>query len=525
MILIIFSSFLYSDKLHDFRLDTEKNRYFNPEKIDAHTLKYTFGDKSGLEIKDQEQFIMCIPESFQDKVLDYTQIKYRKDKKYSVEKWDKNSAYIYFYIHRKLDDCWFAWKDQFGFRKRAATGSEKRPKKNCFYDISGITGFYPSDMVVLENRGVGDITKAVANIHELKLVFMQNSKDNYNADPDRVFNHPVRKNAPTLSYIINEKTGVELKKWKYWKFIIPEEFIEQKLLFSILVHRKDPSRGNIKSGKRDMHPAYVLFQAHDKETGFYKNWVDSNGDKKYSEIRSAKNPEDETLHNCMKAFGNIKIDHFILKNVGFGDFDKAVANIHRIDLVFRPELKNTFYRTKIYTPDTEFSDASKGKIVPLFGGGPRTDGKFENAVLLGSRRYQRIRKINSLPEKYRFTVNDSSDFDNYLDGLGRLHISLPVGNKLDFIEVAVGDLDITSMSANKDGYYGRSGRSEINLYLNNIITHNREYLIVRGNVGMAGLLAASPRQSEYVIKNGDELIIESNFDVSFLMGYRLTLKD
>lgn len=63
-----------------------------------------------------------------------------------------------------------------------------------------------------------------------------------------------------------------------------------------------------------------------------------------------------------------------------------------------------------------------------------------------------------------------------LDALGRLHIPLPENQEFVYLELAVGDLNITSLGKNKDGSFG------------------------------------------------DELIVESIGDVSFLMGFRLTLR-
>jgi hypothetical protein len=296
----------------------------------------------------------------------------------------------------------------------------------------------------------------------------------------------------------------------------------------VLKHRKDPSYSQSISDPDayDPNAAYILCELHNKDNKLWYRWADRSSLAKFSEVREKENPEDETLHNGLRTYGLIYPDSFRLTNVGIGDPLKAVSNIHSLELVFLPEQKGIRFMEEIYTPETAFNDLTKGILVPLLGGGPRLGGKFPNAVVLGIRAKDRIKKISLLHKKYQFEVNQNTGANAYLDGKNRLHIKLPAHKTLEQVEIAIGDLDLTSMSYNKDGYFGRSGKAEATIYLENKENRNRKYvLIMRNNVGMAGFISVgSPKAGFRTIEN-DEVVVQVNFDVAFLMGYRIAYRD
>ncbi|MBC8478795.1 hypothetical protein H8D51_04560, partial [bacterium] len=199
--------------------------------------------------------------------------------------------------------------------------------------------------------------------------------------------------------------------------------------------------------------------------------------------------------------------------------------IHEVELVFVPDFTGSYFIQSIYTGNTAFFDLDRGVVVPIFGGGPRWRGQFRNAVPLGIRNRARCAAIGTLPERHRFSLNFAPPKPARLDTMGRLHIRLPAGEEFVYIELAVGDLDLTVPHTNKDGSLGRLGRAEINIVFRNSNDPEREhYLVMRGNVGKAGLIAAAPPYRGFTTLPGDEIIVESMYDVAFLMGFRLTMR-
>jgi hypothetical protein len=191
-----------------------------------------------------------------------------------------------------------------------------------------------------------------------------------------------------------------------------------------------------------------------------------------------------------------------------------------------PAVKDTTCIERIYTPETVFNNMASNILVPLFGGGARLGGKFPGAIALGIRANQRINAIAQLTDRLRFSTGEKPGEGSYLDGLGRLHIALPANKKLVQFEAALGDLDITSMKYNKDGYFGRSGKAEASIFIRNKDVASRSFcLIARNNIGMAGLIATGAPNNDFTTIEGDEIIIQVDFDVAFLMGFRIRMKN
>ena len=171
---------------------------------------------------------------------------------------------------------------------------------------------------------------------------------------------------------------------------------------------------------------------------------------------------------------------------------------------------------KIFTPETSFSDAGSSKPVPLIGGGPRLGGKFPGALLLGKNRATRRQQLEGLPEEHRFEVGTGEDVD------GNLRVALPPGCHIELVETAIGDLDVTSLEYNKDGYFGRSGQAQASILLESA-AGSKIPLKMNSNVGMAGIITCGGPAQDYLTREGDQLLIEISNDEAFLMGYRLIL--
>jgi hypothetical protein len=296
----------------------------------------------------------------------------------------------------------------------------------------------------------------------------------------------------------------------------------------VLKHRKDPQYAQDPTNPDAFDPnaAYILCELQSKETGAWHRWADRSSMAKFSEVRTNDNPEDETLHNGLRTFGLIPPSRFRLTNVGTGKPHKAVSHVHSLELVFLPDTEGLTYIEEIYTPETAFNNISKGILVPLLGGGPRLGGKFPNAVVLGIRADTRIQAISRLHKRFQFPLPQDTGKNAYLDDKNRLHISLPAQKTLEQVEIAIGDLDITSTTYNKDGYFGRSGRAEASIFLLNKDDLNRKHpLILRNNIGMAGFISVGAPYAGFRTRKGDEIVIQVNFDAAYLMGYRIAYRD
>ncbi|PKK91179.1 MAG: hypothetical protein CVV64_05260 [Candidatus Wallbacteria bacterium HGW-Wallbacteria-1] len=515
-----------------FRQESFSGKFFVE---DADTILFRTENDDGADIYPGTAMVFDIPLEFRGRILSHGMVRFRKRSERAPEKgWDSNNAYISFWVHLPGDQkspggSWRIWKDQFGSEKRASAGSALKPKKNTFFNCLQLIGDSGSDRVAISCRGEGDRNLSIATFHELRLVFLGESDS---VKPDlrviRTFSSCGKVNGSTLQYLVNRAEGLSLRHGESLDFEIPEKFQNQHLQYAILTHRKDPSLA-VDPGNPDVwdpNPSYVLFEAHDHKRGFWHRWVDRNGSAKFSEIRDAAMPEDEILHNCMKALGTLFFDRVRLTNVGFGDVKKSIASIHELQLVFRPDLSDAHVHQRIYTSETVFPEPGNGRPVPLFGGGPRLAGKFPGALALGVRSYSRISEIIALPEMYGFTVSADPGSGNRIDTLRRLHIKLPVGSEFLYFEMALGDLDSTCLTWNKDGYFGRSGSAEVNIYLRNPRQPGRDCLLLaNANVGMACLLAVSPPDGTVMTEEGDEIVIEAVRDVVFLMGYRIYTKD
>jgi len=160
----------------------------------------------------------------------------------------------------------------------------------------------------------------------------------------------------------------------------------------------------------------------------------------------------------------------------------------------------------------------------LLGGGPRLGGKFPGALVLGKNFRERINKIEQLPEEYRFKTGSQSGRGYKINDEGELLIKLPDNKKIESVELAIGDLDITAMDYNKDGYFGRSGRAQASIYL---IKEDKQDLplLTDNNIGMAGLVVCGGPTEEYITGNNDFIKVRVENDNAFLMGYRILLKD
>lgn len=515
---------LFSENLKD---ETSNIRavFRKPQQIDIDTLEFCFGANRGLQLRPGQAFLLEIPEEFQRRSPDYAYIEHRKEYFYyqpDSAGFDTNNALIRFDFFNPLSGKWQTWSDQFGPLKRSAMRSPDRPKKNTLYNLRENVGDFSPTMARLINVGTGSADLSPASVHKFGLVYRHQRE----SDPQktRYFNDFRKINGLLINYSLDSKNGLLLRKNNSFEFNIPTEFHKRPIYHVILKHRKDPAFAADPTNFDAFDPdaAYILCEAHDRQTGFWHKWADRSSLKKFSEVRTPDNPENETLHNCLRTFGKIEPDRFRLTNVGNGDPQKCVAHVHELEILFAPNLEGCTVVEEVFTPETEFSRPDRQRPVPLLGGGPRLGGKFPGALLLGPDFQIRREQISQLPEKHRFETAVVGGNCRVDDG-GRLIIDISANNHIESLEMAIGDLDVTSLEFNKDGYFGRSGKAVCEAW----IERNGQkifQLLEQNNLGMAGMVVCGGPNQDYRSEPGDKIIVAVANDNAFLMGYRLSLR-
>lgn len=486
--------------------------------VNRDTISFYTGTSLGILIPAGQSIEFLIPEAFANRLPNFARIRHRKDRVFMAENaWenDPDSPWLSVQFHNPETDKWVTWQDQFGSKKRSAATSPFTPKQNTLYNFPEYVGKFAPDRIRVYNSGEGDLTRAVASLHGLELHYLTADNDD---SQSRIFNNHTRVNSITLRFSLDPENGIEIKPDESFVFEFPEEFCQREILQVILKHRKDPAYAidPLNPDTFDPNAAYILCEAHSSLNNCWYKWADRSSIAKFSEVRPADNAENETLHNCLRTFGTIKPDRFRLTNVGTGDPNKAIANIHELEIMFMPAKTGELVIEKIFTPETAFSNIAAGKPVPLLGGGPRLNGRFPEAVLLGKNRADRFNKLQQLPEEHYFTVDDSQSSD------GNFRIELPHGCRIEIIEIAMGDLDLTSLEANKDGYFGRSGHAQASISIERSDA-TKILLKERNNIGMAGFITCGGPADDELTRPGDHLLIEVLNDEAFLMGYRVIL--
>ena len=486
--------------------------------IDADSISFYTGTSMGMLIPAGQSIEFVVPEVFRNRLPNFARMRHRKDRSFLAEnalEHDPDSPWLSVSFHNPQTDEWVAWQDQFGPEKRSALASPLYPKQNTLYNFPEYVGSFSPDRIRVFNRGSGDQTKAVATLHGLEIYYLSSGNK---CLQQRIFKECSRLNSITIRYVLDTMRGLALKPAECFEFEFPDEFKQRKILQVILKHRKDPTLAADSENYDvfDPNAAYILCETRSSLNHLWYKWADRSSIAKFSEVRPPENAENETLHNCLRTFGSIKADRFRLTNVGEGDPEKSAANIHELEIMFVPAHTGEITIEKIYTPETSFSDVRSNKPVPLIGGGPRLGGKFPGALLLGKNRAARLQQLEQLPEEHRFEIGTSEDID------GNLRIALPPDCHIELVETAIGDLDITSLEYNKDGYFGRSGQAQASILIETG-TGTKVPLKMNNNVGMAGIITCGGPTEDYLTREGDHLLIEVSNDEAFMMGYRLIL--
>lgn len=477
-------------------------------------------DENGQAIGHSTAWEITMPSQFRNRKLNFVRVHFCKDAQYlqlNEQKMDENGAYLSLSCHNAAAGSWHQWSDQFGPEKFATVGNRHKLNRNIFNSIQSLVGEFAIDKIRLINMGRGKTELAIAHIYYLECFFLAEASSRETCMQSF---HAMSQNSTTARFVFDDAVGKLLKQGEKWCLLLPEKFAGRQINYIIMRFRQSQNK-MINDGSRDQSPAYILVEAHDLASGLLWPWYDRYGTEKYVEPRSADDPENENLHDCLNCMAGVKADKIVLTNAGYGDPLQSVAMMYSAEVVFFPDFTNTSIREFIYTPGTRFASPDEKRILPEFGGGPRLGGKYPGAMMLGVRRHFRKIYQDKIPQVHRFATTQPVAEDGFIDGLGRLCFYLPTGKKLRQIEVAAGDVDNTVLETNKDAHFGRLGWSELYFYIKNGKDRKLRLLARKVNVGPEGIIAVAPDYGDYEIMIGDQLVIESRLDVGYIMGLRL----
>lgn len=330
---------------------------------------------------------------------------------------------------------------------------------------------------------------------------------------DFTFESPEIDSYTRINYSIMRHEGQELRPEHRLLFRIPDQFKSRIIRDVILRHRKDSKYTvNIGSDGYDPNGAYSRVELHNSDNGQWTGWKDPAGYRtdKFAEPRSAENPEEEVLHDWIATVGQISADAVRVTNVGSNP-DFSISNIHGLEIVFYPEFKSIDFKEKVYTLGTKFVDLEKGDLLPVYGAGEFNEGKYVESIAL-NRSGPVLFELGKDPGPEARMEND------------RLVIKLDSGKELLNIEVAIGDTEHLNYINPETRRNTRLGWAKLWMGIRRAKTGNVEWFVKNANIPPQGVIAGGPHLENSKIEPGDELILESRADASYVMGWRLAYK-
>lgn len=359
-----------------------------------------------------------------------------------------------------------------------------------------------------------EVTPEAAAVDPAKIAEAQMKKD---PSVTTIFTKPTSRSSTTVRFELDDYKGEEIKPGERWLFQVPEDLRGGKIRTVILAHRKAEKYASSYDDKgHDHQGAYNLVSAREVGTDKWLTWRDQHGSKKFAEKRGSGDPEHENLHDWLNAVGYKSIDLLSVTNVGKGE--KAVANVHLVELEFFPPGETSAYQEEIFTPGTSFIDPENGIKMPKYGGGKHT--RVPKDVLDKKGLYPDSVEIETWGGASR-KVSKTAYVKN-----GDLHIKLPPGKKLGAFEISVGDTQwkkgVPASEQMYKGHVGRRGWAKLYASINNTKTgeHGEDFM-VNVNVPPAGVLSGSTVEADYITKPGDEIVVRSEDHESWVMGYRV----
>jgi len=330
-----------------------------------------------------------------------------------------------------------------------------------------------------------------------------------------MFDKPTSRTAFSVTYKIPEQ---DLKPGEIAYFAVPPDLSDRPIRFAVLGHRQDPAteKGSKPGEKWDAVPGLTSVQFHAKDEPGNKGWhfwegqASGNMGAKFAEVRET--PEIENLYEFAKyGTGNVStgeqstrplpVDAIRMVSTG-----KDVVKISEITLKVLPP-KPDRYIEHSFSNGTKFGDPETLHGETL-GGGQAFEGTFPGALAL--KPFGQMPNPPALPPGW------------YLEK-GQLHIPLPKGASMTGLELAIGDSH-DDKKTNSDGGYGKQGWAKANAYLQKA-NGQRDTILDRENVPPEGVLVGTAADGCYQAQEGDEIVIDSKSDTSYLMGLRIWLND
>lgn len=269
---------------------------------------------------------------------------------------------------------------------------------------------------------------------------------------------------------------------------MPEEFRNRIVRDVILKHRKPEAyRKDIGPDRHDPYGAYSRVELLDSASQEWVGWRDPKGYSadKFAEPRPASDPENEVLHDWIATVGPVRAEAVRVTNVGKNP-DYSVLSVHGVEVVFFPEANKIQFVDQIYCEGTEFIDLEEGKLLPKYGGGSHTEGIYEGAVTLR----------------------------------GDFFVDLEPDRKLLQVEIAAGDTEHLDYVNPKTGRQTRLGYAKLSVGILRA-SGQTEWFVERANVPPQGVISGAPFLEKSLINPGDRLVIRSEDDTSYLMGWRI----
>ena len=393
---------------------------------------------------------------------------------------------------------------------RAADGCESKSGLKSFADGSlkddckvGATGNPEFDAVVKGDRDKG-----------VKIV--------------KTFDKPTETTCNSFTYRFPE---VNLEPGESLYVAVPKEYQNRPMTLAILEHRQDPDLPSNKGFQVGVHStppgrtSYQILTKNEKNENEWRYYQNPNGGGKGSKFAEPNmRAEVETLYGVYK-YGHCQAEtdecSTKLLNIGsalrMNSIEKDPARGGNPVLVRAVKMevaapKATEQIVGTFSKGTDLGEpvTEKGQ---KFGGGQTHGGLFPGALVLGYGNSGEAYGTNGkakLPAGWKVVDN-------------RLIIPVPPGKMISNIEVAAGDSHPDGIS-NEDGGTGTKGWAKMNIFLDRA-NGIRDVMANRSNVPPQGVMMGAPKDCSYVSAQGDQIVIESLNDTSYVMAVRLLLRD